>query len=185
MDDGTIVELYWDRNEEALAHTETVYGAYCRTIANNLLHDAEDAKECLDDALLAAWNSIPPKKPGCLRTYLGKLTREIAVDRLRKKLAEKRIPAEATLPFDELEAIVGENGVDEAVGVSELARLVSAFLREQKEIDRDLFIRRYWYYDSVEDLCRRYGFGRSRVLVKLKRTRDKLALYLKKEGYLV
>ena len=185
MDDGTIVELYWDRNEEALAHTETVYGAYCRVIANNLLHDAEDAKECLDDALLAAWNSIPPKKPGCLRTYLGKLTREIAVDRLRKKLAEKRIPLEATVPFDELEAVVGENGVDEAVGVSELARLVSAFLRTQKEVDRDLFIRRYWYYDSVEDLCRRYGFGRSRVLVKLKRTRDKLALYLKKEGYLV
>ena len=75
--------------------------------------------------------------------------------------------------------------MDEAVGVSELARLVSAFLRTQKEVDRDLFIRRYWYYDSVEDLCRRYGFGRSRVLVKLKRTRDKLALYLKKEGYLV
>ena len=185
MDDGTIVELYWDRNEEALAHTETVYGAYCKTIANNLLHDAEDAKECLDDALLAAWNSIPPKKPGCLRTYLGKLTREIAVDRLRKKLAEKRIPLEATVPFDELEAIIGENGVDEAVGVSELARLVSAFLRTQKEVDRDLFIRRYWYYDSVESICRRYGFGRSRVLVKLKRTRDKLALYLKKEGYLV
>ena len=185
MEDGAIVELFWDRNEEALAHTEGAYGAYCKTIANNLLHDAEDAKECLDDTLLAAWNSIPPKKPGCLRTYLGKLTREIAVDRLRKKLAEKRIPLEATVPFDELEAIVGENGVDEAVGVSELARLVSAFLRTQKEVDRDLFIRRYWYYDSVEDLCRRYGFGRSRVLVKLKRTRDKLALYLKKEGYLV
>ena len=185
MEDGAIVELFWDRNEEALAHTEGAYGAYCKTIANNLLHDAEDAKECLDDTLLAAWNSIPPKKPGCLRTYLGKLTREIAVDRLRKKLAEKRIPLEATVPFDELEAVVGENGVDEAVGVSELARLVSAFLRAEKEIDRDLFIRRYWYYDSVEDLCRRYGFGRSRVLVKLKRTRDKLALYLKKEGYLV
>ena len=75
--------------------------------------------------------------------------------------------------------------MDEAVGVKELARLVSAFLRTQKEDDRDLFIRRYWYYDSVESICRRYGFGRSRVLVKLKRTRDKLALYLKKEGYLV
>ena len=185
MDDGTIVELFWNRNEEALAHAASVFGAYCKSIANNLLHDAEDAKECLDDALLAAWNSIPPKKPGCLKTYLGKLTREIAVDRLRKKYAEKRIPAGATVPLDELEAMIGESSVDAAVGVAELSRLVSQFLRTQKEIDRDLFIRRYWYYDSVEEICRRYGFGRSRVLVKLKRTRDKLALYLKKEGYLV
>ena len=185
MDDAAIVELFHERKEDAIAFTANAYGAYCRAVAHNLLHDEEEAKECLDDALLAAWNSIPPQNPACLKTYLGKLTREIAVDRLRKKTAAKRIPASETLPFDELDGIIGEHGLDAAVGVRELSRLLSAFLRSQKEDDRNLFIRRYWYGDPIAKICERYGYGKSRVLVKLKRTRDKLARYLEKEGYLI
>lgn len=185
MDDAAIVELFRQREEEAIARAESAYGAYCRTVAHNLLFDAEEAKECLDDALLAAWNSIPPGNPACLKTYLGKLTREIAVDRLRKKTAAKRTPAGETVPFDELDEMIGDHGLDEAIGVRELSRLISAFLRSQKETDRNLFIRRYWYGDPIAKICERYGYGKSRVLVRLKRTRDKLACYLKKEGYLI
>ena len=185
MEDAAIVELFQKREEEAIARAESAYGAYCRTVAHNLLHDAEEAKECLNDALFAAWNSIPPGNPACLKTYLGKLTREIAVDRLRKKTAAKRVPESETVPFDELDEIIGERGPDASVGVRELSRLLSAFLRSQKEEDRNLFIRRYWYGDPLAKSCQRYGYGKSRVLVKLKRTRDKLARYLKKEGYLI
>ncbi len=185
MDDAAIVELFRERKENAIARAESVYGTYCRTVAWNLLHDAEEAKECLNDALFAAWNSIPPQSPACLKTYLGKLTREIAVDRLRKKTAAKRIPESETVPFDELDEIVGDHGFDEAVGEQELSRLVSAFLRSQKEEDRNLFIRRYWYGDPIAKICERYGYGKSKVLVRLKRTRDKLARYLMKEGYLL
>ena len=185
MDDAKIIQLFWDRSQDALTEVQSKYGQYCFSIANNVLSDSSDSEECVNDCLLKAWNSIPPGNPACLKTYLGKLTREIAVDRLRKKTAAKRVPESETIPFDELDEIIGERGPDASVGVRELSRLISAFLRSQKEEDRNLFIRRYWYGDPIAKICERYGYGKSRVLVKLKRTRDKLARYLKKEGYLI
>ncbi len=184
MKDDAIVGLFRDRNEDAIAEAKRAYGDYCVYIARNLLRDEQDAEACLNDVLLAAWKSIPPQEPTNLRTYLGKLTRETAVDRLRKRGARKRTPDGATASLDELEEIVGEGGAEDAVEEAELSRAVSAFLRSLGKEERDLFIRRYWYYDSVKSICERYGYGKSRVLVSLKRTRDKLARYLKKEGFL-
>ena len=184
MKDDAIVALFFERNEDALTCSKREYEGYCKYIANNLLHSAEDAEECFNDVLLAAWNSIPPQKPECLKSYLGKLTRNIAVDLLRNKDAQKRVPPENVAPFDELEAVIGENDVDETVGEKELSLLISAFLRTQKEEARNIFIRRYWYYDPIDSICERFGCKRSKVLVTLKRTRDKLAVFLKKEGYL-
>lgn len=185
MQDSQIVKLFWDRNEEAIAQARDVYASYCTYIAQNLLHDPLDTEECLNDVLLSAWNSIPPQKPSNLKTYLGKLTRENAVDRLRKKTAQKRFSGIPAASLDELEEIIGENTVEAAITEKELSHLISVFLRSAREDERNIFIRRYWFYDSVKSISDRYGMGQSKVLVTLKRTRDKLAQYLKTEGYIV
>ena len=185
MKDDAIVQLLWDRDEAALAQAKQEYEPYCLYVAQNLLRDGQDAKECLNDMWLAVWKSIPPHRPACLKTYLGKLTREIAIDRLRKQSAQKRISSEVMTSLDELEEIIGDNGTETLVEQAELSHRISAFLRSLREDERNCFIRRYWYCDPVKSICARYGYGQSKVLVTLKRTRDKLARYLKKEGYLL
>ncbi len=184
MNDDVLVREILNRNEAGLASAKTQYGAYCLYIANNVLHSEQDAEECLNDALLAAWNSIPPQQPENLKTYLGKLIREIAVDRWRRNTAQKRIAPTALVPLEELEEMMGEASVEARVEEAELSRLISVFLNTIPETERLLFIRRYWYYDSIQQLCARFGFGKSKVTVTLMRTRNKLAKYLKKEGYL-
>ena len=183
MRDDEIVKLFWERNEQALTESRDQYAQYCLYIAGNVLHDRQDSEECLNDVLLQAWKSIPPERPMNLKTYLGKLTRNAAVDCLRKKCAAKRIPAGMMTPLDELEEVVGDSDVESSIQAEELSHLISLFLRSVREEERNVFLRRYWYYDSVKEIQDRYGFGKSKVLVMLKRTRDKLAKYLKKEGY--
>lgn len=183
MNDENLVQAIRDRQEAGLVEAKGRYGAYCLYVARNVLHSDQDAEECLNDALLAAWNSIPPQQPENLKVYLGKLTREIAVDRWRRSTAQKRVPAADLVPLEELEEVVGRSSVEEALEESELSRQISDFLRRLPETERNLFLRRYWYYDSIQQICDRYGFGKSRVSVTLMRTRKKLAAYLKKEGY--
>ena len=183
MQEENLIHQFIERNEEAISESKQRYASYCLAIAQNILTDREDAEECLNDALLAAWNSIPPHHPENLKTYLGKLTREISIDRFRKKNAQKRIPSGFVIPFEELEEMIGQSEVAASVEEAELSRRISLFLRSLKEHERNVFIRRYWYCDSVESICARFGFGKSRVLMMLKRTRDRLAGYLKKEGF--
>ena len=183
MKDDVLVREIWDRNQSGIAAAKQQYGPYCLQIARNILHSEQDAEECLNDALLAAWNSIPPQKPENLKTYLGKLIREIAVDRWRKNRAKKRIGPSSLVPLDELEELIGENALEETLEEAELARAISDFLRTLPQTERCLFLRRYWYYDSIRQICKRCGFGKSKVTVSLMRTRNKLAAYLKKEGY--
>ena len=185
MKDDAIVALFRARDEEAIARAKKEYEKYCIYIAQNLLDDIRDSEECVNDVMLAAWNSIPPNEPSSLKTYLGKLTREYAVDRLRKKHALKRLADESASPLEELEEMIGGGSVDEEIQAKELTRLINSFLYSLREDERNVFIRRYWYYDSVKAICSRYGYGHSKVLVTLKRTRDKLAAYLKKEGYMI
>ena len=184
MNDEALIQRFWDREETAIQAAKKQYEPYCLYIAQNVLRNRQDAEECLNDALLAAWNSIPPQRPQNLKTYLGKLTRELAVDRWRRNRAQKRITPDSVAPLDELEELVGESRVEETAEAAELSQLISRFLRTLPETERSLFIRRYWYYDSIEQICKRYGFGKSKVTVALMRTRNKLAAYLKKEGYL-
>ena len=185
MNDEALVQRFFDRDEEAIAKAKELYGNYCLYIAHNILFDKCDEEECLNDVLLAAWNSIPPQSPLDLKTYLGKLTREIAVDRFRKRTAKKRNGGEATVSLDELEEVIGSGSVEEEFGVKELSRLISSFLYTLREDERNVFIRRYYHFDSVKSICERYGFTKGKVLSLLKRTRDKLAVYLKKEGYII
>ena len=184
MNDEVLVAKFRDRDPDAIAEAKERYDAYCIYIAENILHDRHDAEECLNDALLAAWNSIPPQRPNNLKTYLGKLVREIAIDRWRKSKAQKRISDELLVPLDELEEMVGSNEVEESVEDAELSLCISRFLRSLKQVERDVFVRRYWFYDPVDRICVRYGFSKGKVSMMLKRTRDKLADYLKKEGYM-
>lgn len=185
MNDQAIVQKYWDRNEDAISDSKKQYEDYCLYIANNVLHDRQDAEECLNDALLAAWKSIPPQKPENLKTYLGKLIHEIAIDRWRKNNRQKRIRSELVQSLDEIEEIVSGQDFDAEIEEAELSREISRYLYSISETKRNVFIRRYWYYDSIESICARYGFGKSKVLVMFKRTRDDLAQHLKKEGYII
>jgi RNA polymerase sigma-70 factor (ECF subfamily) len=153
-------------------------------IANNVLRDRLDAEEVFNDALLAAWNSIPPQNPAKLKTYLGKLTREIAINRWKKNKRQKRIPSEITQSLDEIAEMVSGGDFEEGLEQAELSREISRFLFSIDETKRNVFIRRYWHYDSIENICQRYSFGKSKVLMMLKRTRDDLAQHLKKEGFI-
>ena len=184
MDDRAIVQMFLDRNEDAVSEAKKQYEDYCMYIANNVLRDRLDAEEVFNDALLAAWNSIPPQNPANLKTYLGKLTREIAINRWKKNKRQKRIPSEITQSLDEIAEMVSGGDFEEDLERNELSAEISRFLFSIDETKRNVFIRRYWHYDSIENICQRYGFGKSRVLMMLKRTRDDLARHLKKEGFI-
>ena len=183
MTDAEIVRLYFDRDEEALAQTKRLYGSYCLTVSRNILRDVRDAEECVNDALLASWRSIPPQKPENLKAYLGKLTRELAIDRLRIKDAKKRGESAATACFEELEEVLEGGDVEEKMLEEELSALISRYLRSKDEKARGFFIRRYWYCDPIEEIARRYDCGKSKVKMTLMRMRAELCEYLKKEGY--
>lgn len=183
MDDSVIVELFFKRSENAVAQTQEKYGKYCHSIAFNILHDEEDANETVNDTYLNAWNSIPPHRPQMLSTFLGKITRNLSLKKWREKTADKRGGGEATLTLDELEECIpdGET-IEYELSVKELAQIVDAFLRTLPDNERRVFVRRYWYLDSISDICDQFGFGNSKVKMMLLRTREKLKKQLETEG---
>lgn len=184
MDDEKIVAMFWERDEAAIAEAKKKYGRYCRSIAFSILHSDEDADECENEAYLDAWNSIPPEKPEKLSAFLGRLTRRNAIDRIRKKFAGKRGNGEAALTLDELEECAAQTDApDERVIEAELSRLIDTFLRSLPETERNVFIRRYWYMDSIDEIAVRFGFSQSKVKSMLMRTRKKLSAELKKGNY--
>ena len=183
MEDNMIVGLYFDRDERAISETAAKYGRYLYTIANNILHNSEDAEESVNDTYLGAWNSMPPHKPDVLSAFLGKIARQLSIRRLRDKNAQKRGGGEALVAIDELaECVADGHTIDEELESAVISRALDAFLRTLPETERRVFIRRYWHCDPVRDIAERFGFGESRVKMMLKRTRQKLADYLTKEG---
>lgn len=186
MEDSRIVALYWERDESALTHTRVKYGAYCRTIAQQILHSREDAAECENDTYLRAWNAMPPDRPHGLRAYLGAITRRLSLDRWRGRTTQKRGGGEVAFSLEELgECVPHPDSVPEAVEAGELAAILSAFLRSLPSAECDVFLRRYWYFDSMAQIARRYGYSESKVKMTLSRTRDKLRVHLEKEGICV
>ena len=183
MKDNEILELYFLRDERAIAETKAKYGKYCQSIAKNILSDNCDAEECENDTYNAAWNSIPPQRPENLSAYLGKITRNIALKALRSKNAEKRKGSEAILSLDELEDCIScDKSISDELDNEELARIISDFLRSLKKTERQIFVCRYWYCDSIADICFRFGLGESKVKMMLLRTRNKLAKHLTEKG---
>lgn len=185
MTDREIVLLFRSRDETAIEQVQQAYTLYCLSIASRILSDAADAEECINDVWLAAWNSIPPNEPERLATYLGKLTRNIAIDRVRAKGAQKRCTEQYALSLDELDEIIPGGSVPEThVHAAELERAISAFVRDLPEAQRRVFLCRYWYLDSLAEIGKRFGYSESKVKSMLHRTREKLRNYLQKEELL-
>ena len=185
MNDLQIVEMYWNRDEQAITITTEKYGSYCYSIAYGILHNEEDSKESVNDTYLSAWNSMPPHKPNVLKTFLGKITRRISVDRWRKYNAEKRGGGEMTEVLEELsECVSGSGDPIKETEKKMLNDLIDHFISKLKPIEQRVFLCRYWYADSVKNIAKRFGFSESKVKAMLMRTRNKLREQLETEGLL-
>ena len=184
MEDHQIIELYWQKNADAISETAGKYGAYCFAIAENILHNAEDSEECVNDTWLRAWNAIPPQRPDALRVFLAKITRNLAFNRFNARNAEKRGGGEIALVLDELGDCLGGADAETEYEAKELRRCVRLFVRSLPERDGNVLARRYFFAEPVADIAKRYGLSENNVMVILSRTRRKLKAHLMKEGYL-
>ena len=183
MEDAAIVDLYWQRSDRAIRETENKYGRYCHTIANNICRNESDAEECVNDTWLKAWNLMPDKRPALLSPFLGCITRTLALDRLRTRSRLKRGGGQAELALDELsDCLSGESDPARQVEEQELAQAVGAFVAALPDVEKRVFVARYWYLTPVEDIARRMDFSQSKVKSMLYRTRGKLGRYLREEG---
>ena len=185
MEDSRIVELYWQKNSDAIQESSSKYGAYCFTIANNILHSKEDSEECVNDTWLHAWNAIPPYKPTKLQMFLAKITRNISFNRFNARSAEKRGGGEINLVLDELEECVAiETDIEREFEARALEQCVRLFVRSLPERDGNVFVRRYFFAETVSEIAKRYGLTENNVMVILSRTRKKLKSHLIKEGFI-
>ena len=183
MEDSQILALYVARLENAIQETDRKYGRYCYRIAYSILASRQDSEESVNDTYLSAWNSIPPRKPTRLATYLGRLTRNISIDRWRGTNAQKRGGGEAALALDELsQCVSGQPGIEEAMVQKEVIASLNRFLASLSEEERDVFLCRYWYVNSMEEIAQKTGFSLGKIKSMLHRTRKKLAASLQKEG---
>ena len=185
VDDQSFVNLFWERNEQGLHEVKSKYGNYCRRIAYGVLRNWQDAEECESDTYLAAWNVIPPQQPTLLAAFLGRITRNLSLKKLRTDTAVKRGGNAAILSLEELsDCIPAGKSFEEDLQTRELADSISIFLRTLPEIQRKVFILRYWYCDTVREIAGRFGFTQSKVKMMLLRTRADLREFLIKEGIL-
>lgn len=183
MDDRQIIELYFCRDERAIAESDKKYGAYCQTIAYNVLEDRESAEECVSDTWWKSWRVIPPQLPNCLRAFFGRITRNLALDRYRAD-SRRKGGAEVALALDELgDCIAGNEDVESEYALKELGQSINRFLLTRPKRDRDLFLCRYYYVYSSSEIAKCHGLREDHVRTILSRTRQKLRLWLEKEGY--
>ena len=184
LSDEEIVALYWQREERAIEATDVKYGKYLYTIAYNILRDGLDSEECLNDTYLGTWNSIPPNKPTMLQVFLSKITRNIALGRVRRATAAKRIPPEIIMSLDELdEVLCFEAGEDEKYLIRELSRILNEYLRSLSDRQSFVFVCRYYYSDSIDSIAKMLGMSANTVLRDLAKIREGLRTVLTKEGY--
>lgn len=183
MNDSQIVALFLNRDQRAIEETAERYGKYCYAIAYNILQNHEDAQETVSDTYLAAWATIPPHKPVKLNTFLGKIARRTALKRWEKNHAGKRGGGEVELALEELSEYVSDGMTPENhLENQELTRIMNEFLRSLPQMERRVFVCRYWYLDPVADIAKQFGFSQSKVKSMLARTRMKLRSALHKEG---
>lgn len=183
MDDKQILDLYWARSERAISETADKYGRYCHYIACNILHNAEDSEECVNETWLKAWGTIPPKRPNRLSVFLGKITRNLSLNRYKKYTAEKRGGGQTALALEELqECIPASDRVEQIVDDLVLTEALNRFLASLSAETRKIFMRRYWYLSSVKEIAAEFGMGESKVKMALLRSRNELKNLLEKEG---
>lgn len=183
MRDQELVDLFWARSEDAIAQTQKQYDGYCRSIAWNILRNRQDTEECLNDTWLRAWNSMPPQRPNLLAVFLGTITRNLSLDRWRAAHSHKRGSGLPEAVISELDQCAAGNSMEDHLTRQDLAALLDRFLEGLPQRDRCVFVRRYWYTDSIADIAHRYHMTESAVKVNLHRSRKKLRTALEQEGY--
>ena len=183
MDDKKIIELYFARSEDAITETDKKYGAYCVSIARSILTSPEDAEECVNDAYLRVWNSIPPQRPDNFSAFAAKIVRNLSLDRLKRIRAGKR--SGATVALEELEGCLftSSDTLAENVAETELRRAINVYLRKCSERDRAVFIRRYFFTESLETIAKNFDLSYANTSKILARMRTGLKEFLKKEGF--
>lgn len=183
MDDKRIIELYNERSESAISETAKKYGKYCYTIAYHILYDKEDSEECVNDTYLRTWEAIPPQYPDKLSAFLGKITRNLALNKYKYYVREKRGKGQTTLVLDELqECVPATNNTEQAIEEMLLVEVINRFLYDLPKEKRIMFLRRYWYLSSIQEIAEDFGFSESKVKMTLLRIRNKLKQVLEKEG---
>lgn len=182
MYDEQIVRLFLDRSDQALLETQKKYGAYARRIIENILPSTEDCEECLNDVYWKLWERIPPEKPNSLKAFVGTIARNTAISRFRAAHAEKR-GGSAVLSLSELEECVEGRRIDDELQKRSLTELLNRFLAELPRETRIIFVKRYWYFSSIQQISEEMDCAEGKIKMSLHRTRKKLKEYLKKEGY--
>lgn len=183
MDERQILALYHARSEEAITETDKKYGKFCHQLAYNILYDTQDSEECVNDTYLKAWNSIPPRNPKPLKNFLGKITRNLALDRYDWKRAQKRGGGEVNVSLEELqECIPSPTGTEEILDNKALVKTLNAFLESLPTESRKVFLRRYWNLSPVKEIAAYYGLSESKVKIVLMKTRNRLRDYFEQEG---
>ena len=184
MEDTKIIELFLKRQEDAIRETDTVYGRRLFGLANHILRSFEDSEECVNDTYLRTWEAIPPQKPKYFFGFLASICRNLSLNRLDWRDAAKR-KAEVVTLTEEMRQCIPDSRQDRQLEAKEIGRLLNAFLATLPQESRMIFLRRYWYVDTIQEIATRYGISESKVKMRLSRTRDKLRIYLEKEGIAV
>lgn len=183
MNDNEIIALYWKRSENAIKETEIKYGKLCTRLANNILNNPSDAEECVSDSYLTVWNLIPEERPQNFSAFISRIVKNLSLKRLEYSTAKKRKP-EFLASLDELrDCVSSDDSPEESFDVSLLGNLISVFLENQDSLHRNIFLRRYWYYDSVKSIAFDFQMKEEKVSSILFKTRKKLKKFLEKEGY--
>lgn len=183
MDDTAIIRLYWERNERAIPATDEKYGSFCQRMAFSVLDSKEDAEECVNDTYHRTWETIPPQRPDSLRAYLGRIVRNLAIDRYRRENAQKRF-SKLDVPLTELEdCLPTDNDPEQSAELTELTAAVNRYLGSLPKQKRIIFLRRYWFHQRVEDIAKDYGRSISGIYTILNSVRKGLREHLTKEGF--
>ena len=182
MRDQEITELFWERKEQAVIESNIRYGAYCRRISHNILANKEDVEECMNDTWFRAWNSMPTERPGILQAFLGAITRNLSLDRYRKNHSKKRGEGEISYIYEEMQDCISGENMELHVENMELAEMINRFLAGMKTENRRIFVRRYWYFDSIAEIAKRFSISESKVKSSLMRSRESLRKCLAQEG---
>ena len=181
MEDQLIIKLFFQRSENAIEELAQKYGKLCNAISINILKNKEDAEECVNDTWLAVWNTVPPKEPNPLQAYVCKITRNLSLKRLEFTKREKR-SADIIISFEDLAAVLPDERYAPNISDEDVGKVISEFLHNQKEDAKNVFIRKYYFFDSISEIAKRYSFTESKVKNMLFYTRNKLKDYLIKEG---
>ena len=181
MDDLSIIELYFARDEQAIKETDVKYGKLCYRIAHNILNNKEDSEECVNDTYLGIWNAIPPTRPNNFMAFICRITRNLSSKRIETMTRQKRSP-EMLISLCELEEILPDQNIADGISDEFIGKAISRFLRNEKEDARNVFICKYYFFDSISDIAKRYNFTESKVKNMLYHTRIKLKKFLIREG---